>query len=240
VEVDYSTLPCAAALSPSLAVDTADAFEVKFLLAEREAARVEAWARQRLLPDPHGHNGTYLTTTLYLDTASLDVYHKSSGYRRSKYRLRRYGGGAVVHLEHKKRKGDRVRKRREVLPLADLPRLLDGGTDGWFGRCIQERMLHPVSWVGYARTAFVGSAHGGGLRLTLDRGLQGMPASGWTLPERIDGRELLPGEAILELKFRSALPGLFRDLLGNLSARPAGRSKYARCVEACRLAREGG
>src|SRR5262245_60244966 len=135
-----------------------DAYELKFLVTALEAARIEAWARKLLLPDPHGLKGTYQTTTLYLDTAFFDVYHKRPGYRRNKYRVRRYGGGELVHLERKKRQGDRVRKRREMLPLLELARLSDpDGAGTWFGQRIGERGLRPVCWVTYARTAFVGA-----------------------------------------------------------------------------------
>jgi hypothetical protein len=252
VEADWFTaLPSGGLVSPSLAAGP-DAFELKFLLAAREAERVEAWARRRLSPDPHGEGGTYRTTTLYLDTPYLDIYHKSPGYRRSKYRLRRYGRGEVVHLERKTRRGDRVRKQRELLPLSALPRLLDPDGGTWFGPHVRERLLRPVCRISYARTALVGGTPGGPVRLTLDRDVVGAAASDWAVPALLEGKELLPGTAVLELKFRSALPGVFRELLGTLPARPltlpsppggggrGGGSKYRRCVEAWNLARGGG
>jgi hypothetical protein len=194
-----------------------------------------------LNPDPHSVRGTYQTTTLYLDTPFFDVYHKSPGYRRSKYRVRRYGSGKMVFLERKRRKGDRVCKRREVLPLADLTRLLDPDSRTmWFSPCVQERLLRPVCAVAYARTALVGTTLGGPVRLTLDRGLVGSAASEWAVPARVEGRELLAGEAILELKFQVALPGLFHDLLCMLPALSPGGSKYGRCVRAWDLVQEGG
>jgi hypothetical protein len=241
VEADsVGIFPSGALVSPSLASEP-DAFELKFLLAPRQAESVEAWARRRLSPDPHGDGGTYRTTTLYLDTPFLDIYHKSPGYRRSKYRLRRYGSGEVIYLERKARWGDRVRKRREVLPLSCLPRLLDpdGGATG-FGPRVRERLLRPTCRISYARTAFLGTTAGGPVRLTLDREVVGTAASDWAVPARLEGRELLPGAAILELKFRLVLPGLLRELLCTLPARPGGGSKYGRCVEAWNLAREGG
>jgi hypothetical protein len=229
-------------VSPSLCHPGGDsalgpAYELKFLVSSAEANAVEAWARHRLHPDPHGLDGTYQTTTLYLDTAHLDVYHKSPGYRRCKHRLRRYGDDELLHLERKTRRGDRVRKRRELIGLAELPRLLEadgGGT--WFGPRVRVRQLVPGCWLGYARTAFAGTTPGGPVRLTIDRDVVGMPATGWDVPAELAGLALLPSEAILELKFRIALPGLFRGLLETLAARPAGGSKYGRCVEACGLA----
>ena len=226
--------------SPSLASDP-DAYELKFVLSTFEATRIEAWARHRFQPDPHGQDGTYQTTTLYLDTPWLDVYHKSPGHRRSKYRLRRYGAAAVVQLERKKRRGDRVRKRRETWLLADLPRLLD--TEGdctWFGSRIQARGLQPVCCIGYDRTAFAGRTPAGPVRLTLDRQVVGRAASGWSVPAFVGGRELLKDEAVLELKFRLGLPRLFRELLATLPPQAGRGSKYRRCVEAWDLARGEG
>jgi hypothetical protein len=230
-------VPASANVSPALTL-ALDAFELKFLLCAREADKVEAWARQRLTPDPHGADGVYRSTTLYLDTPLFDVYHKSRGHRRSKYRVRRYGSDEVVHLERKIRQGDRVWKRREVLSLADLPHLPGRDEVGtWFGQRVRDRLFRPVCWVGYSRTALVGTTLSGPVRLTLDRRVVGATASAWTVPERIDGPELLPDRAILELKFRSALPGLLRELLRTLPSRTARGSKYARCVEAWELVR---
>jgi hypothetical protein len=226
--------------SPALAADAGDAYELKFLLSGETADRVEAWARQRLTPDPHGVGGAYRTSTLYLDTPHLDVYYKSPGYRRSKYRLRRYGSEGVIHLEQKTRRGDRVRKRREVLPLAELPRLVaPDGAGTWFGQRVGARAFRPVCRVGSLRTAFVTTTSGGPVRLTLDREMRGSAASDWTVPDRVEGRTLLPGAVVLELKFRAALPALFRELLDLLTVRAAGASKYGRCVEAWGLARPG-
>lgn len=241
MEIQPSAITCPkAAASPSLASapGAGDAYEVKFRLTAREAEEAESWARARLTPDPHGENGVYHTTSLYLDTPFLDIYHKSPGYRRSKYRLRRYGSEQQIHLERKIRRGDRVRKRREAIALTDVPRLLDEDGGGvWFGPQIRRRLLRPICWIGYTRTAFTSATPGGPLRLTLDRDAVGTTASAWDVPDRVSGRMLLSDEVILELKFRSSLPKLFHELLAVLPSRVAGVSKYSRCVEAWSLAR---
>jgi hypothetical protein len=189
-----------------------------------------------LTPDPHGEGGVYRTTSLYLDTPVLDIYHKTRGYRRSKYRLRRYGSEEWVHMERKIRRGDRVRKSRDQISLADVPRLVDAdGGGAWFGPLIRRRSLRPICWISYTRTAFAAATLSGPVRLTLDRDVMGTTASTWTVPAGVEGRTLLPGEVILELKFRSSLPALFHDLLGVLPSRLAGVSKYGRCVEAWNL-----
>src|SRR5207248_490142 len=124
---------------------------------------------------------TYRTTSLYCDTPAWDVYHKGPGYRRSKYRVRRYGADPAVHLERKTRKGDRVRKRRDTLPLGGLALLADsdpepGAPWAWFARQVRFRDLRPACRVAYDRTALEGAAPEGPLRLALDRNLAGAPA----------------------------------------------------------------
>ena len=230
----------ALAVSPSLirVPGGGAAYEIKFRLTSEEADWAEAWARQRLFPDPHGDKGVYRTTSLYLDTPFLDIYHKTRGYRRSKYRLRRYGAAESIHLERKIRRGDRVRKRRDLLPLTEACYLLDNDKGGWFGARVRQRLLQPICWISYTRTAFLSASAHDPLRLTLDRGVVGTPATGWTVPARLEGRELLPEEVILELKFRAHLPALFHELLAALPCRLAGVSKYGRCVESWDLTRK--
>ncbi len=239
VETTPSAAALQAAASPSLLSEPGggDAYELKFRLTTEEARWAESWARQHLLPDPHGDNGMYRTTSLYLDTPLLDIFHKTAGYRRSKYRLRRYGSAEWVHLERKIRRGDRVRKRRDTIPLAEITRLLEPEVGGWFGDRLRQRLFRPVCWIGYTRTAFHSSAADAPLRLTLDRHVLGTPATAWSVPPRVEGRALLPEEVILELKYRNNLPVLFHELLAVLPSRLAGVSKYGRCVEAWNLAR---
>src|SRR5436305_1036093 len=108
--------------SPSLAPaggGEGPAYELKFLLDETRAQEVEAWARRRLLLDPHGDpalGGAYQTLSLYCDTPDLDVYWGRPSYKRRKFRVRRYGAAPWVFLERKSKWGDRVAKRRSPVP----------------------------------------------------------------------------------------------------------------------------
>ncbi len=217
-----------------------DAYELKFQLSPSEAGVIEQWARQHMTPDAHGDNGSYRITSIYCDTAALDVFHRSPGYRRHKHRLRCYDGNPVVYLERKTKKGDLVRKKRVEIVPDELPLLAEALTPAewsgmWFHRRVQKRALLPTCLIGYHRTAFFGWSNDTPLRLTLDTNLRGAKATGWEVPRLQDGLPLLPGSVLLELKFHLAMPDLFRQLLPLLPLQTARASKYRRCVELCVL-----
>ncbi len=232
------------ALSPSLRRGAGPAHEVKFVLPLAEALDAEAWAREHLTPDPHGVNGAYRTLSIYCDTSALDVFHRSKGYKRSKYRIRRYENGEFLHLEKKSRKGERVKKKRSVVPL-DALGLIEGSDPepawewGWFPRQVRFRSLAPAARLEYTRTAFLGDCAEGPMRLTIDRDLYGEPFRGWQALPLENGRELLAGRAVLELKYGAVLPPLFRELMGRLPVASGGASKYRLCMNAWGLPGDG-
>jgi hypothetical protein len=218
-----------------------DAYELKFHLRAAAAEQVEAWARQRLVPDPHGPGGAYLTTTVYCDTPGREVYHRLGRFKGNKFRLRRYEESDQIYLERKRRRGDRVRKRRNAVPLDELavlagPDVAAGWPALWFHRQLRARQLAPVCRIGYRRTAFQGTSPTGPIRLTLDRDVRGVPAQAWDVPMLTDGLPLLTGSVILEMKFRASLPVLFRELLDQLPPAMGAVSKYRLCVEEWGLA----
>ncbi len=216
------------------------AYELKFLVDEARAQQVEAWARQRLTPDPHGDpalGGAYRTTSVYLDTPGLDVYHGAPSYRRRKFRVRRYGAAPWAFLERKSKWGDRVAKRRtavaeEELPLLANPMSLMDWPGHWFHLRLRVRRLAPACRVAYQRTAFVGAGADGALRLTLDRRLHGILTGEWSPAPFEGGPPLLTGWVILEFKFRLALPAPFRELVQDLRLSPSAVSKYRLCRRA--------
>jgi hypothetical protein len=217
------------------------AYELKFLLDDCRAGEVEAWARRRLLPDPHGDpalGGAYRTTSLYSDTAELDVYRRTADYRRDKFRVRRYGAAPWAFLERKSKEDFRVAKRRtpvpeDDLPLLDRPRSSPSWPGRWFHRRLRAHRLSPVCRVVYQRTAYGGSCADGPLRLTLDRHLRGTLTGEWCVDPVDGGVPLLSGKVILELKFRGVLPAPFDELRLDLGLSPSDVSKYRLCREAC-------
>jgi VTC domain len=224
----------------SLSDGAGPAYELKFLLDEARAQEVEAWARGRLVLDPHGDpalGGAYRTTSLYCDTPELDVYHRTVSYRRRKFRLRRYGSAPWAFLERKSKWGDRVAKRRTAVPEEELallvpPMVLATWPGTWFHQRLQARRLRPACRINYERTAYVGPSSALPLRLTLDRRVYGILSSEWSLAPFEGGLPVLTGKVIMELKFRSALPGLFKDLVAGMRLSPHTVSKYRLCREA--------
>ena len=217
--------------------------EIKFLVNEATGVQIREWARERLIADPHGtgpHADEYRVSTLYLDTAGRDVFHRRGSYGRSKYRVRRYGDEPRVFLERKLRTASRLAKRRTDIPLDALTlfKAADAG-DGpttWFKRRVLVRQLEPVCRVSYLRTARLAETEAGLVRMTLDYSLSASAADAFTL----DGpgpASLLNGYMILELKFRGSMPAVFRELADSFALVPGRASKYRVAAEALGIAR---
>ncbi len=142
-----------------------------------------------------------------------------------------------MFLERKSKWGDRVAKRRVAVPEHELPHLacpvapLDWPGD-WFHGSLVQRQLLPACQIVYERAAFVGAGADGPMRLTLDRRARGVLSDAWGVNAFEDGVSLLAGEAILEFKFRSALPAPFKELVHGMRLRPSTVSKYRLCREA--------
>ena len=236
--------------SPGLRADkgAGTAFELKFELSQAEVLRMKAWADLNLHRDPHaGKDGSYWVTSVYCDSPEFDVFHRSPGYRGSKLRMRRYGSAPFVFLERKFRRGDQVRKRRVEIHPEELPRLSEymGGLKPeldwqatWFLEHALKKRVAPACRVGYRRAAYFGMSGKQPVRLTIDENLIGQPTRGWEAQPLLDGLDLMPGKALLELKFHDTIPDLFRGLLPVLPMQAARASKYRRCVRLCGLAQD--
>jgi hypothetical protein len=211
------------------------ASELKFLVSLADADRIRDWARSHLAADPHGKGpagDSYTTTTLYTDTGARDVVRRSGSYGRCKYRVRRYDTSPVVFLERKLRTRRLLAKRRAPVGESDLKRLMVASaavppawTGAWFADRLALRNLHPVCQVTYRRTARVIDTANGVARLTIDTDLAARAAHRW-LFEAPDYTPVLTTQAIVELKFQGALPGVFKALLVEVPIEPVTISKY--------------
>jgi hypothetical protein len=218
------------------------AFEVKFLLTEAQASEVERRLRPCLVLDPYADpalGGAYHVTSVYFDTVAFDVYRRSVGHRRRKFRVRRYGASTSVFLEQKTKAGQQVRKRRTAVPVVELPSLtesdLNGWPGAWFATKLAARGLRPVCRVSYQRLALIGTSSEGPIRLTFDRAANGQSANGPSPEPVVDGKPLLQDEVIAEFKFLGSMPLVFKGVIEELKLSPLRVSKYRRCVEAAGL-----
>lgn len=233
-----------ALLSPSLfgpgaGGDGPTAYEVKFLLAEEQARELAARVAGRLSLDPFADpamGNAYLTTSLYTDTPSFDVYHRREGYARDKFRVRRYGASGPVFAERKTKSGEKVRKHRAKVEAREVGHLAAPSLNGewagrWFHSEVLAKRLRPVCRVSYERVAYTGTAEGGVVRLTMDRNVRGAAEREWRLEAVGAAPELLPGRVVCEFKFRTAMPAIFRGLVADMGLAPAGVSKYRLFVQ---------
>lgn len=217
--------------------------ELKFLVDAARAARIADWARARLAPDPHGggrFSDEYRVSSLYFDTDARDVFHRRGSYGRSKYRIRRYHQEPTVYLERKLRVGTRLAKRRTRIELATLPLVVgerppDGDGTAWFRRRVAARQLRPVCQVTYLRMARDRNTPDGPARLTLDYLLLAAATDTFSF-EPHPATPLLDGEMILELKYRGAVPAVFKQLVEEFRLSPRRSSKYRVAAGALGLA----
>lgn len=224
------------------------ASEVKFLIDSGCAHAIGEWARTHIGPDPNAadETGCYQSTSLYFDTENLDVLNQRGSYARSKYRVRRYGGGDGAFLERKLKKSGVVTKRRSVIAIDDLSRLAHGiiesgeaesGWNGyWFHRRLIARQLRPVCQISYRRLARVTETGSCPLRLTLDRELRAHRTESLRFDTGATGIALPEKQLILELKFRRAMPALFNQLIDEFGLSPATVSKYRLAAAALGMA----
>ena len=161
------------------------ASEIKFLLDPATAGLIRSWARERLVADPNaqGFTGdTYSVTSIYLDTALLDVFHRRGLHQHSKFRVRRYGG-ATFFFERKLKIRGRLAKRRTAVSPLDLAQLSAAGVipadwpGRWFAQKVSGRKLRPQCQIDYERTARVLMTPAGPIRLTLDEGIRARTTS---------------------------------------------------------------
>lgn len=224
--------------SPSLTA-LRGAREMKFVVPDDVAQIIQDWARQYLQADPHAGDDGYHVNSLYLDTPGFDTFRRQPGFRRRKFRLRRYGQEPTIWLEVKRKRKGHVRKRRISVAEANLIQRLaqpdEPEWEGtWFRRKLDQRQLQPVCQVTYRRLAWIGTSSTGPIRLTIDGDLFAGEASGWQVPSSpLLGESLLQSRRIVEFKFRDVLPATFRGLIQDLRLEPATFSKYRECVAAC-------
>lgn len=219
------------------------AYEIKFLLDPSVAEEIVSRVRAEMHPDPHADPRMvdgYQINSIYFDTDDLRVFRRLSGFRRRKFRIRRYGESDRVFLERKAKSRGIVRKRRTEIHDAELDKVLAATSaptwpGHWFHRRIIKRELRPVCQIAYERIALVGTAQDEPIRLTVDRNLICRAAPG-VAPQRMEqGEPLVQDKRVLEMKFRTVLPPIFNHIVRDYQLTPGSVSKYRLGVVACGL-----
>jgi hypothetical protein len=207
--------------------------EIKFVVNNDLAPKIQAWMRENLEADQFGtgpDRDVYETTSLYFETDRFDVFHRRGSYGKSKFRIRKYGDSSIMFLERKFRTDRVLIKRRTTVPVTDFERLdslePDPAWPGyWFHRRLRTRALRPLVQVCYNRTARLGTSSTGQFRMTVDFDLRVLP-----LPDRAFipgvGLPLMEGLNIVELKYCVALPAVFKQLVERFGLETQPVSKY--------------
>lgn len=229
--------------APATTVRRDRAFEIRFVVPRPLAAEILCWARRDLPADPHGggpDGDEYPVTTLYFDTPAFDVFRRQRSFGRAKYRVRRYDAADGLFLERKLRTARIVAKRRSIVPLDALGEVLNGGSGerasgSWFSRRIAARRLQPVCLIAYRRAARQRfSSIEGPIRMTVDDDVRGSIATDVAF-SAVPDVGLLDGHAVVELKYQTAAPALFKSLVERFGLNPDRFSKYRHAVAALRL-----
>ena len=192
-------------------------------------------------------DGSYPVTSLYFDTPFLNDYHdKVDGIKfRRKLRARAHQRDTLeagpVWLEIKEKHDMNIRKIRGLVDGADFAALLAGEFSEGLSRAAENDksvrlfLYHffagnyrPVNVIRYERTAYV-ERFLSEVRLTIDRSLETC-----TWHEYMDNRELLspvfPEQAVMEVKFRGAMPWWFGDMCARFELARKPFSKYTHAI----------
>ena len=233
-------------------------FEFKYVLDARLRDRIENAIGHFMTVDPFAigqDDQSYFVRSLYYDDASLSAYRqKVDGMLlRSKFRLRTYASdpeqACATYLEIKGRYDSLVFKHRTQIGAADgnrafaacdsttrqiLERLDESPVADKFRFGVARRNLAPVMLVDYVRRPYV-SKHDPDFRLTFDSGLHGLATSRLFSNELQSRRQLLPGDTVMEIKFKSTIPLWFHRIIKINRLQRRSLSKVCKGMEVCNL-----
>jgi hypothetical protein len=232
-------------------------FELKYWVPERLTHTVAEFGQSYLRIDPyHDEHAIQRNTSLYLDTASLELYraHVDSAPDRAKLRVRVYGEqpSGLAFFEFKRKVRSVIVKRRAPVPIEQAAAVL-GGDYAVLGRMRPEYRRNLEAFLYYqnvyrAEPAFLvtclreayASEHGelDDVRMTIDREVAYQPAVGVEFQGYSRGWLNLSAPpargsermALVELKFRGLAPLWMRQLVELLKMERIAFSKYVSSV----------
>ncbi len=221
-------------------------YEIKYLVSDRQRARIEAVMSEHMTPDEWGPS---TTRSIYYDTPSLLLARRSAEHPlyKEKIRMRSYhaaGPSDDVFCELKKKCHGVTYKRRFQSSYSYATRLLAGLVEpsGQIERELaftRERYegLQPAVFLAYDREAFY-AFDDHEFRITFDRNIR-WRRSELSLGAGTEGRALLErGTSCMEIKCAGAIPLWLVRVLSDEGLRKSHFSKYgAACAAALALGR---
>ena len=231
------------------------AYEIKFLVDESLVEQLIPVVQTKMKPDSFADpkTGGYSVEGIYYETQELNVFNKTPGYSRKKFRIRRYSEGATLFLERKSKRKGIVTKRRiqldanqlleilQAIPISESANTPNSGASGdtelnWFARRLERLQLRPTLCIAYDRVAFLQMDQLGPIRLTIDRRVGCCRLNQLGFPDRSSYQKILEGKCIVELKYREALPNTFRQFIEDFQLRVQPVSKFRHGILATGLA----
>lgn len=229
----------------------AGAYEIKFLVDELLVGKLIPVVQSKMKLDPFAdpHSGSYPIEGIYFETSERNVFNKTPGYSRKKFRIRRYSYGATLFLERKFKRNGIVAKKRIPLEASQLSKVLRAEPVSnlsiepsvqmemdWFARRIDKLMLRPTLCIAYDRIAFLQMDQLGPIRLTIDRGVGCCRLDQMDFPNQSNYAKILEGKCIVEFKYRESLPNTFRQFIEEFQLKIQPVSKFRQGMLATGLA----
>lgn len=223
--------------------------ELKYIVSETIASRVQAFVRAHLALDAHcatQRNHRYPVHSLYLDSPDLALHQSTINGERNRYKLRiRFYEGepdALVYCEIKRREDEAIHKERFGATRSAVGEILAGRMprqkDVFLEDARQERALvhfcqrvnalraRPVARVTYWREAWASLGHNR-LRVTFDRDVCSALVPTLDLsPELTDPVSVFGKEVVLELKFTGEFPRWMREMVQACDLQRCSAAKY--------------
>ena len=217
--------------------------EDKFGCSENEMLLLESRVKAVTHPDAYSDNGSYRITSLYFDNCyDSHLADTEDGVdERKKYRIRIYNGStAVIKLEVKYKRYNRIFKRSRTISIDTAEKLINGecaqdpepGTDSpvtMFNLALRHDLLRPRIVVEYDRSAYVFEP--GGVRITFDRDIRCSGNTAGFLDDTCSFRMINDMDRVVEVKYDEYIPGFIEGVLENGNMIQTSCSKYRLCRE---------
>ncbi len=229
-------------------------FEFKYILGHDLRVQIENEISEFMALDPFVSNHesrSYVVRSLYYDDPAYSCYYQKieGALLRSKFRLRTYTNDpakiGAIYLEIKGRYNSLVFKRRtgldatarftdcasvteEIIRSAKNSSVIDR-----FQFALAHQKIQPTMLIEYVRRPYI-SKSDADFRLTLDWNLTAS-VTDQLFPLDSFGRRFLPGQTVMEIKFKNSIPLWFHRIIKRHRLNRVSISKVCKGMEACNL-----